>query len=105
LAQYFTPPEVADFIADLINIQPHERVIDPACGEADLLLAANRQAKKKHGKVADVYGVDISFEVVIVARGRFRDEGLEPERITQGDTLLGLPGPQKMLAGPKKKRK
>ena len=29
LAQYFTPPQVADFLADLLNIKPDEMVIDP----------------------------------------------------------------------------
>ena len=66
LAQYFTPPQVADFLADLLNIKLDEMVIDPACGEADLLLAANRQVRQNHGTAADIYGIDISHEVVEV---------------------------------------
>jgi hypothetical protein len=51
--------------------------------------------KSSAEKTADVYGVEISFEVVIVAQGRFEEEGLEPERITQGDSLLALPAHKK----------
>jgi type I restriction enzyme M protein len=88
LAQYFTPPPVADFLADLLNIKPEEMVIDPACGEADLLLAANRQVQQKHGTAADVYGIDISHEAVEVARKHLTEVGLSPERIAEGDTLV-----------------
>jgi type I restriction-modification system DNA methylase subunit len=51
--------QVADFLADLLNIKPDEMVIDPAGGEADLLLAANRQVRQNHGAAADIYGIDI----------------------------------------------
>jgi ubiquinone/menaquinone biosynthesis C-methylase UbiE len=61
-------------------------VIDPAGGEADLLLAANRQVRQNHGAAADIYGIDISHEVVEVARERLTEVGLSPERIAEGDT-------------------
>ena len=89
LAQYFTPPQVADFLADLLNIKLDEMVIDPACGEADLLLAANRQVRQNHGTAADIYGIDISHEVVEVARERLTEVGFPPERIAEGDTPRG----------------
>lgn len=88
LAQYFTPSQVADFLADLINIKPEETVIDPACGEADLLLAANRHVQQNHGTAADVYGIDISHDAVEVARERLTEVGLSPGRIAEGDTLI-----------------
>ncbi len=87
-AQYFTPPEVAEFLADLLNIKPEEMVIDPACGEADLLMAANRVVQQNYGRAADVYGIDISHEAVEVARERLTQVGLCPERIAEGDTLI-----------------
>jgi hypothetical protein len=58
------------------------------------LRAAPKRTQLMH-EAARTGWLDIAFEVVMHARGRFVTEGLEPERITQGDTLLALPAPKK----------
>ena len=62
LSQYFTPYPLVEFIVQIVNPTHGDRIIDPACGTADFLIAATRVAQERHG--ADVsactVGVDIS---------------------------------------------
>lgn len=68
MAQYFTPTTVTDFIVELVNPQFDEHVADPACGSADFLVAAFRQAKKHNPNYAEcVWGYDNSSNAVQVA--------------------------------------
>ena len=41
-AQYFTPPTICDFMAQIVAPESREKIADPACGSARMSLAANR---------------------------------------------------------------
>jgi adenine-specific DNA methylase len=61
---FFTPPAIADFLADWAVLdQPDARVMDPTCGEAIFLLAAGRRLKDLGRDVGDLdeqlFGFDL----------------------------------------------
>ncbi len=62
LGQYFTPPEIIRFIYDMIDFQPHWRVMDPACGDGGFLREAIQRG------CTNVTGIDIDPGVVRQAR-------------------------------------
>ena len=64
--EYFTPWNIAYFMAEMLDPKPTETVCDPACGSGIMLLAARCVIHKKHGWLAssrygrNLYGTDIS---------------------------------------------
>ncbi|MDX2119263.1 MAG: N-6 DNA methylase [Planctomycetota bacterium] len=68
LAQYFTPPEVIDFIVDIANPVYGEHVKDPACGSADFLVSAFRRLKAGGPEAGQsVWGSDNSEQAVQIS--------------------------------------
>lgn len=73
MGQYMTPPAVADAMVDAIAHPPASwRVLDPACGDGNLLLAAARRlaehgVKDIHRKIA---GIDLDPAMIACARER-----------------------------------
>ena len=48
IGQYFTPRHVIEFMCELVDIRPTDKVFDPACGTGGFLIGAlNRMTKKK----------------------------------------------------------
>ena len=41
--EFYTPPEVSELLAKLLDPQPHERICDPACGSGSLLIKCAKQ--------------------------------------------------------------
>lgn len=75
LGQYMTPPQVADIFFKHVQIAPRDwRVLDPACGDGNLLLAAAQRmlsAGLAPRDVADrICGVDIDPMMVEASRKR-----------------------------------
>lgn len=68
LAQYFTPPSITDFLIDIINPQFGEKILDPAAGSADFLVAAFKKGRNFNPGFADnIYGIDNSENAIQVA--------------------------------------
>jgi len=84
LGQFFTPPEVADFIVSfaLIHLDKAERAIDPACGEGVFL-----SALLKHG-VKEVWGVDVDPNVFDKMPDSIKER---VKKIIIGDALIRSP--------------
>jgi SAM-dependent methyltransferase len=63
---FYTPPPIAAYIAEraLTPGTPGLRLLDPACGCGVFLLAAYRRA----GMAAELHGVDLDPEAVLIAR-------------------------------------
>src|SRR5205809_1068951 len=40
--EFYTPPEVSELLASLLDPQPNERICDPACGSGSLLIKCAR---------------------------------------------------------------
>ena len=64
--EFFTPWDIAYFMAEILEPKPTEIVYDPACGSGIMLLAARCVIHKKYGWLAssrygrNLYGIDIS---------------------------------------------
>lgn len=58
---FFTPPEVARFLADAVIEDGARSVLDPSCGEAAFLIAA-AQSAEAHGVEVGIHGVEIFAE-------------------------------------------
>lgn len=77
MGQYMTPPTVADAMVNAIVLQPAAwRVLDPACGDGNLLLAAARRmaacgVRDIHRKIA---GIDLDPAMIACARARLSTE-------------------------------
>ena len=69
--QYFTPPEVADQALALLNPQPGQSLLDPACGAGALLSAAARWQRDRFPAAAaplTLTGWDTDPQAVAYAR-------------------------------------
>lgn len=91
LAQFFTPPNVTDYIVDILNPQFGEHMKDPACGSADFLTAAFHKRRDTDPKYADcIWGVDNSENAVQVAVLNMLLNGDGKSNIKEGDSLQSV---------------
>ena len=75
LGQFYTPPEIVDFITKLTVHHPHDKVLDPGCGSGGFLVRAYHQLRELNNFPKDggglqevyhqqllnqVYGIDIN---------------------------------------------
>ena len=64
--EFFTPWNIAYFMAEMLDPKPTETVCDPACGSGIMLLATRCVIHKKYGWLAssrygrNLYGIDIN---------------------------------------------
>ncbi|MGF6880915.1 adenine-specific DNA-methyltransferase [Nocardia sp. GAS34] len=73
--RHYTPVRLAEFLAErmLEHVVPHGRlrILDPACGDGELLLAVHRAAARRFPGIAlCLTGYDLDPEAVAVARER-----------------------------------
>jgi type I restriction enzyme M protein len=70
-AQFLTPLPVIDFLVKIVNPRDGETVIDPCCGIADFLslsyVNASRKAKDWQLDDANIYGVDLDENMIMLA--------------------------------------
>ncbi|NOQ50661.1 MAG: N-6 DNA methylase, partial [Desulfuromonadaceae bacterium] len=48
--EFYTPSEVSDLIAEILDPQPGDTICDPACGSGSLLMKCGRKIRDKYGK-------------------------------------------------------
>ncbi len=48
--EFYTPPEVSTLLAKLVNPKPGDRICDPACGSASLLIRVAKEVRDESGK-------------------------------------------------------
>lgn len=90
---FFTPPELATFIADWAIRSPDDRVYEPSCGEAVFLVAAARRLRNlgaPHRVPQRLFGIDIHDESVAAAWQALAEESTEPQ-LTCGDFFRADP--------------
>lgn len=75
---FFTPSELAEFLAVWAVRTPKDRVLEPSCGEASLLSAVGRQLRSMGGRTTLV-GLDVHEPSIDAARQLLRDEKLKAE--------------------------
>ncbi len=82
--EFFTPSQVSELVAALVQPQENDRIYDPTCGSGGLLLKAYK--KVPSGKVA-IYGQELNAQTWALCTMNMFLHGVDDARIWQGDTL------------------
>jgi len=75
---FFTPTDLAEFLADWSVRSPKDHILEPSCGEASLLLAAGRKLKALGGKTV-LEGLDVHEPSIEAAKSILRENGLRAQ--------------------------
>jgi methylase of polypeptide subunit release factors len=90
---FFTPPEIAHYIAEWAIRSADDRILEPSSGDAAFLVAATDRLRELGGDVRpEVDGVEIHSASAAVARKRVTAAGGDP-RIHVGDFFAVPPRP------------
>lgn len=82
--EFFTPSQVSELVASLVQPEENDRIYDPTCGSGGLLLKAYK--KVPSGKVA-IYGQEKNQQTWALCTMNMFLHGIDDARIWQGDTL------------------
>lgn len=86
--EYYTPPEVSDLIAELLDPQLGDTICDPACGSASLLMKCGRKVVQNHGsKQYELYGQEAIGSTWSLAKMNMFLHGENNHKIEWGDTI------------------
>ncbi len=73
--QFFTPEPVIDFCVEIIQPDPQETIVDPACGSGGFLMSSLKYLKKKFADAdlsdiisKNIWGFDINRSIARIAR-------------------------------------
>jgi type I restriction enzyme M protein len=84
--EFYTPPEVSELLAKLVDPQPGERIGDPACGSGSLLIKCGRQVDSENYAL---YGQENNGSTWALAVMNMFLHNVASARIDWGDTLRG----------------
>ena len=97
LGQFRTPRHIIDFIVEVLDPQPNEKILDPACGTAGFLISAYKHIIKNNpnmdydAKLAliskNITGYDIEPSMVRIAEMNLFLHGATDPDIREYDTL------------------
>ncbi len=87
--EFYTPPEVSDLLAVLLNPQENEQICDPACGSGSLLMKCGKQVQKNHNgsKKYALFGQEAIGSTWSLAKMNMFLHGEDNHRIEWGDTI------------------
>lgn len=85
--EFFTPRVLARLLAKLAAPKPGDRICDPACGSAGLLLMAGEEIDKQGSQNYALYGQEKTGTTYNLARMNMFLHGKDSARIEWGDTL------------------
>lgn len=86
--EFYTPPEVSDLLAELLDPQPGDTICDPACGSASLLMKCGRKVRDNHGsKSYALYGQEAIGSTWSFAKMNMFLHGEDNHKIEWGDTI------------------
>lgn len=86
--EFYTPPEVSDLIAELLDPQEGDSICDPACGSGSLLMKCGRRVQEKTGgKRYALYGQEAIGSTWSLAKMNMFLHGEDNHRIEWGDTI------------------
>lgn len=87
-ADFYTPPEVSDLMAELVDPKPGDRICDPFCGSASLLMKCASKVRKNHGSNHyALYGQEATGSTWSLAKMNMFLNGEDKHRIEWGDTI------------------
>ena len=86
--EFYTPPEVSDLIAELLDPQPNDTICDPACGSGSLPMKCGRKILANHGsKNYALYGQEAIGSTWSLAKMNMFLHGEDNHKIEWGDTI------------------
>ncbi|MGG2296476.1 type I restriction-modification system subunit M [Aeromonas veronii] len=86
--EFYTPPEVSDLIAELLEPMPGDTICDPACGSGSLLMKCGRKVVVNHGeKHYALYGQEAIGSTWSLAKMNMFLHGEDNHKIEWGDTI------------------
>ncbi len=81
---FYTPAAVSEIMAQIVNVQPGDRVYDPTCGSGSLLI---KTAKKQNANQVTIYGQEVNGSSVAMAKMNMYIHEIRDPKIAWGDTL------------------
>lgn len=86
--EFYTPPEVSDLIAELVDPKEGDEACDPACGSASLLMKLGRNIREKFGsKKYALYGQEAIGSTWSLAKMNMFLHSEDNHKIEWGDTI------------------
>jgi type I restriction enzyme M protein len=86
--EFYTPPEVSELMAEIMDMDEGEEACDPACGSGSLLMKCARRVVAKTGsKKYALYGQESIGSTWALAKMNMFLHGEDNHRIEWGDTL------------------
>lgn len=86
--EFYTPPEVSDLIATLLDPQPGDTICDPACGSGSLLMKCGRKVREHHNsKQYALFGQEAIGSTWSLAKMNMFLHGEDNHKIEWGDTI------------------
>lgn len=86
--EFYTPPEVSDLMAELLDPQPGDSICDPACGSGSLLMKCGRKVKANHdSKQYALYGQEAIGSTWSLAKMNMFLHGEDNHKVEWGDTI------------------
>ncbi|SDY75237.1 type I restriction-modification system subunit M [Nitrosomonas sp. Nm33] len=86
--EFYTPSEVSDLIAELLDPQPGDSICDPACGSGSLLMKCSRKVVANHNsKQYALYGQEAIGSTWSLAKMNMFLHGEDNHKIEWGDTI------------------
>jgi len=89
--EFYTPKEVGDLIAELLNPRPRTRIYDPACGSGGLLIKARylfeRQHPEDRSRAPQLYGQEWNPTTYAMAKMNMFLHDYIGATIAVGDTM------------------
>ena len=86
--ELYTPPEVSDMMAELLEPQPGDSICDPACGSGSLLMKCGRKIVANFGsRQYALYGQEAIGSTWSLAKMNMFLHGEDNHKIEWGDTI------------------
>ncbi len=86
--EFYTPPEVSDLIAELLDPQEGDSICDPACGSGSLLMKCGRKIRENFdSKKYALYGQEAIGSTWSLAKMNMFLHGEDNHKIEWGDTI------------------
>lgn len=86
--EFYTPPEVSDLIAELLDPQLGDSICDPACGSGSLLMKCGRKVVSNYNsKQYALYGQEAIGSTWSLAKMNMFLHGEDNHKIEWGDTI------------------
>jgi type I restriction enzyme M protein len=95
--QFFTPPPVIDLCVEIMQPQPHETIIDPACGSGGFLISALKYLTNKFPHIPksqiiqeNLFGIDINKSIARLATMKLLLEANTKNQIYSDNSLTNF---------------